>query len=453
MIIKLHRSKRKMRQTFCFIFLFGRCNIIFMRVNKIKFFCILNNMNNIIEPNENFDFLNISLAHPSGIQGGSYFTKIEFNKKPLYIQTTKSLTRQSIVKTGKKYYTDLMFDKNSEVLINWFENLEERCKKLIYEKKDSWFEGNLEDSDIENAFNPLIRLYKTGKYYLLRTNIKNNKDDEPLVKIYNENEVIMKTTDITPETEIISILEIQGIKFTSKNFQIEIDLKQIMILDNQIFDNCVIKKNNNKYLDNKYLEDTSSKGDYKINSSVLEIESNNKIDFENININNNLNIDSQEFEINNNEVDNNNQVNNNSKLDNNKLDNNNTLRDFLDEFEPLDLEQESKEKENISLDIEFEDLTEDIQENIDELRDIGNEEFNLDINDEGIKLKKPNQVYFELYKEARNKAKQAKKNAILSYLEVKNIKKTYMIENINDNSDSDFDAEIDEASESELVGL
>ena len=71
---------------------------------------------------------------------------------------------------------------------------------------------------------------------------------------------------------------------------------------------------------------------------------------------------------------------------------------------------------------------------------------------ETITLKKPNQVYFELYKEARNKAKLAKKSAIIAYLEAKNIKKTYMIENIND-SDSDFDAEIDDVSESELDGL
>ena len=71
---------------------------------------------------------------------------------------------------------------------------------------------------------------------------------------------------------------------------------------------------------------------------------------------------------------------------------------------------------------------------------------------EKIQLKKPNQVYFELYKEARTKAKQAKKSAILAYLEAKNIKKTYMLENLND-SDSDFDAEIDEVSESELDGL
>jgi hypothetical protein len=92
-------------------------------------------MDNIIEPNETFDFSKLSLAHPSGIQGGAYFTKIEHAKNPLYIQTTKSLTRQGFVKSGKKYYIDLMFDKNAEALIDWFEKLEEKCKKLIYEKK------------------------------------------------------------------------------------------------------------------------------------------------------------------------------------------------------------------------------------------------------------------------------------------------------------------------------
>jgi hypothetical protein len=41
---------------------------------------------------------------------------------------------------------------------------------------------------------------------------------------------------------------------------------------------------------------------------------------------------------------------------------------------------------------------------------------------------------------------------IVAYLEAKKIKKTYMIDNLND-SDSDFDAEIEEVSESELEGL
>lgn len=389
-------------------------------------------MDNIIEPNEMFDFSKLSLAHPVGIQGGAYFTKIEFNKKPLYIQTSKSLTRQGIVKTGKKYYSDLMFDKNSETLINWFENLEDKCKKLIYEKKDAWFQGNLEENDIENAFNPLIRVYKSGKYYLLRTNIKNTKEDNPAVKIYNENEITLGVSDITTETEIISILEIQGIKFTSRNFQIEIDLKQMMVLDNEpIFDSCLIKTS--KKSQEKSLEDFKSE-------TIIQPEDN--LD--------NISQEPKDSIILSVTEENNNNKHENSKDFINKIDD--TLNS-LEELEPIDLvvPEEKSEEENISLDIEFEDLNNDIEENNDILREISNADLNLD-NVESMTLKKPNQVYFELYKEARNKAKQAKKNAILAYLEAKNIKKTYMIENIND-SDSDFDAEIDEASESELEGL
>jgi hypothetical protein len=408
-----------------------------MRVNKFIFFFNFNNMDNIVEPNEMFDFSKISLGHPVGIQGGAYFTKIEFNKKPLYIQTAKSLTRQGIVKTGKKYYCDLMFDKNTEILINWFENLEDKCKKLIYEKKDAWFQGNLEENDIENAFNPLLRVYRSGKYYLLRTNIKNTKEDNPSVKIYNENEIILSVNDITPETEIISILEVQGIKFTSRNFQIEIELKQIMVLDNEpIFDNCLIKTN--KKLQQKPLEDLNH---VKIDS-FIEIKDENDLLNE---MSNTESIETQENKV--------------TEIHDKKLDEIEQSIDssmHLEELEPLDLLNDVKDKntanENISLDIEFEDLGEDIQENNDILKEINNDDLNLDKNTDSMILKKPNQVYFELYKDARNKAKLAKKNAILAYLEAKNIKKTYMIENIND-SDSDFDAEIDEVSESELEGL
>jgi hypothetical protein len=388
-----------------------------MRVNNIKIFFNSNNMENIIEPTESFDFSKVTLAHPVGIQGGAYFTKIEYNKKPLYIQTTKSQTRQGIIKTGKKYYSDLMFDKNSETLINWFENLEEKCKKLIYEKKEAWFQGNLEENDIDSAFNSILRVYKSGKYYLVRTNIRNNKDDNPIVKIYNEQENHLTMHDIVSETNIISILEIQGIKFTSRNFQIEIELKQIMVLNNEpLFDNCLIKTNKNLVT----------------NSKVEPIIINNtEIDF-NLDTNSNTNIDS------------NTNINNNTDI------NSNTDLEPLDKLETSEKNNEDNKNEDIVL--EFEDLNEDINENNDDLREITNNDLHLDKIEDIITLKKPTQVYFELYKEARKKAKQAKKNAILAYLEAKNIKKTYMIENIND-SDSEFDAEIDDVSESELDGL
>ena len=70
--------------------------------------------------------------------------------------------------------------------------------------------------------------------------------------------------------------------------------------------------------------------------------------------------------------------------------------------------------------------------------DITNNFPSLENNLEIVTLKKPNQVYYELYKKAREKAKKAKKDAVLAFLEVKNIKKTYMLDDI-DESESDND--------------
>ena len=62
----------------------------------------------------------------------------------------------------------------------------------------------------------------------------------------------------------------------------------------------------------------------------------------------------------------------------------------------------------------------------------------LDNTLETLQLKNPNQVYYEIYQKAREKAKDAKKNALLAYLEMKNIKKTYMLDDI-DESDEEFE--------------
>jgi hypothetical protein len=295
-----------------------------------------------------------------------------------------------------------MFDKSSEELIQWFENLETTCQKLIFEKKNVWFQNSLEESDIESAFNPTIKIYKSGKFYLLRTNVKNNHANIPEVKIFNEEEINLTMDDVTNETNIISILEIKGIKFTTRNFQIDIELKQIMVLNSEpLFEKCLIKKDKNIVVeqDNKVVEQ---------DNEVVE----------------------QDNEV--------------VEQDNKVVEQDNRADIFLEKNE-LVLFDISLPKKQDDLSIEFDNLEQNLEET-NNLQDF----LNLDDSLEPMQLKKPNQVYFELYKEARNKAKLAKKNAIIAYLEAKNIKKTYMLENLIDNSDSDFDAEIDEVSESEL---
>ena len=333
-----------------------------------------------------------------------------------------------------------MFDNNSEILINWFENLEEKCQKLIFDKSESWFQNPLEISDIESAFNSIIKVYKSGKYYLVRTNVK-----QTVIKIYNENEIPLNMEDIQNETNIISILEIQGIKFTARNFQFEIELKQVMVLNTEkIFDNCLIKTNTNK------------KVSVLTNDIALEKRENNTNDYQDGSFSVEKPISKIVFQE--------------TTQSDNKIDTNDLPNISVNSLQPLDItkevtkkniendedlyendisekENDISEKEQNILNIEMEELNNSEFEDINDLKEI-DLDLNLESNLEAITLKKPNQVYFELYKEARNKAKQAKKSAILAYLEAKNIKKTYMLENLSD-SDSDSDFDFENISESE----
>jgi hypothetical protein len=396
-------------------------------------------MDNIIEPNSNFDFSKLSLAHPVGIQGGAYFTKILYNNKPLYIQTTKSLTRQGFVKSGRKYYCDLMFDKNAETLVNWFENLEETCQNLIFNKSEAWFQNSLDKNDVETAFNSVIRIYKSGKYYLVRTNIKSGANNEASVKIYNENETPLSIDDVKEDTNIISILEIQGIKFTSRNFQIDIELRQAMVLDNEpLFDNCLIKTHN------------SSK-----NSRTHEVKNIEDSLEENIGVFDSIITNSEHVSKSPSEMEMKTEMEMGTEMG---MGMGTEMGIEMDLGKELDLTNYESQKNEYSQEEDNNEIKFDIHElPIEELED--NTELkemvltnSLEDDLETITLKKPNEVYYQLYKEAREKAKSAKKIAIIAYLEAKNIKKTYLIDNL-DESESDIDAEIDEVSESELEGL
>ena len=76
--------------------------------------------------------------------------------------------------------------------------------------------------------------------------------------------------------------------------------------------------------------------------------------------------------------------------------------------------------------------------------DIEEIEFHLEqiSPEDTVQIKQRNEVYYEMYREARKKAKIAKDLALSSYLEAKRIKNTYMLDDIIDSDDSDLEEEI-----------
>ena len=83
----------------------------------------------ILVPSDSFDFTKLSLANPTTLQGGTFFTKLLNDNSELYIQTPICTTKSGFVKTAKKINCDMLFEKNNTVFIEWFENLEEYCQK------------------------------------------------------------------------------------------------------------------------------------------------------------------------------------------------------------------------------------------------------------------------------------------------------------------------------------
>jgi len=394
-------------------------------------------MDNIIEASYNFDFAKLSLAHPTAIQGGAHFTKLLMNGKPLYIQTPKCTTRQGFIKTGKKIHCDLMFNNNDEEFIHWMESLETKCQDLVFHKSNDWFQNPLEQTDIEAAFNSPLKVYKSGKFYLVRTNVKiNSLTGQPLIKLYNENEAPVQMEDINTETNVISILEIQGIKFTPRNFQIDIEIKQVMLLNKDIiFENCLIKKNK---MSPSSLVLTSAPEPMPVVNDVVTAEVHGKQD-ENVDIKNEGDEPDETDEADE-------KVQKENIEESQGPDNLETTTSEEKQEQPLDInlnleidttDSATSKNDNVTEDYLVDSILESMEEPSNELT-----EFNIDLHldkssNDTIELKKPDRVYYEIYKNVREKAKKAKQEAMNAYLEAKNIKKTYMLENLSDSSEED----------------
>ena len=205
----------------------------------------------VFEPNKDFDFSKVYLDTPQPTQGGSFFTKLlTGDGNPLFIQLPVSMSKQGIVTTKKNKYCDLLYDKdNQESLIGWILALEEHCQKNIYDKSDHWFHNDFSRDDIDSLMTPVYRLYNSGKKLLVRTYIdvgRENKQHKCVV--YDEREVQTSMARIMAHTSIVPLVLIEGVKFSSKNFDIVIKLTQAMVLDDEpdATTNCLIRRTSSK---------------------------------------------------------------------------------------------------------------------------------------------------------------------------------------------------------------
>ena len=199
-------------------------------------------MEQIFEPNAQFQFDKLVLTNPIFVNSGNYFIKYMMNDSPLYIQPPKCATKQGFIKGGKKLFCDLLFTNENESFIRWIEDLENYSQKYIFNNREKWFETDLEMHDIESSFTSPLKLYKSGKFYIVRTIIP-TRLGKCTLRIFDEQEMDVPMESIQDGTTVMTIWEIQGIKCSTRNFQIDIEVKQMMVIPkSNLFERCVISK-------------------------------------------------------------------------------------------------------------------------------------------------------------------------------------------------------------------
>ena len=388
---------------------------------------------NICDTNKDFKFDSLSLAQPNGLQGGSYFTRLMLNDEPLYIQAPACHTKQGIVTSGKKSYCDLMFTGDNEEILDWFENLEKTIIDKIYEKRNLWFHNNLEKEDIENAFTSLMRVYKSGRFYLVRVNLAKNKSSsqKPFTCFDDQENPVDPEVIKNQDVKVIPLLEFLGIKFSSKSFQIEVCLRQLMVInEKEMFNTCLIKNssgNEPEKQDLSVLTDDSASAQTPISPIDL---GNIEIDVTETNDNSESSDEEDTSLLNNEKQD---------SLVDSAIGEATIVTQYLEEKSPTP--EPVREKE-IDVKDENENSLEEIDFDIESLEA-----------EDSISLKKPNEVYFEIWREARLAAKHARTHALQAYLNAKNIKATYMLNEIDDDSSDEFDNYLDSLSKKEVASV
>lgn len=191
-----------------------------------------------------FDFSKIHLSTPVATTSGSYFTKINYtaSEESLYIYTPKCTTKGGVQASGTKRFLDLSFVAANSAIIEWAQGLEDHLQKEIYAKRTSWFTDELEMDDIQTVFIPIVKPCKGGQF-VLRAYVNQGRAKFPaLPQVYDSNETPLSIDDVHSDSTVITILDVQGIKFTSRSFTVVVSVKQIMVLqDVTVFNQCMIR--------------------------------------------------------------------------------------------------------------------------------------------------------------------------------------------------------------------
>jgi len=207
-------------------------------------------------------------------QGSFYYSSINYNNKPLFIQCPKMISLLSGSNITEKTPSNLESEPlNSDFsFYDFLLGLDDRNIKETFKNKE-WFGKNIPLELIDDMYKRTVKPVKKDSKpkFSFKIPIIKNKIQ---CQIYDQNKVFQSIDRIQQGSELIYILHIRGLKFLKHNFYCDCYISQIKLsisLDERynILNECLIdddddKKEDFDIIDEEILNEMKREKDKKI---------------------------------------------------------------------------------------------------------------------------------------------------------------------------------------------
>jgi hypothetical protein len=412
--------------------------------------------------NEQTNFMRLGDVH---MEQKKYVSTLNFDSSDAVftLQLPQCTTKLGIIEQSSKTYVDLLFDSSSrdvKELVDLLVAMEEEAAKQLHSRSGEWFEGDsgkMTVQSFEDMFTPVVRYVNRQRSVCVRVHIPTSNRGIKQASTGYDCDVYDKLgksrllSDIRTDTQILPLIEVKEIRMTSTSINLHLNLIECMIVK----DSDSINKDIEQRVPTRrlHLSSDTTNDDAQVMSPTIgneEVETGSFVDNGH-----------EEKEIEKNECDD--YCNDKGKEKEEELSSGEVTvvnGELLDGQKAVD---EVNDDAGISLN-EGENNEAEVKENVTLLEDVGIDKMEnekdfleeigtLTVDEtEPIKLKKPDEVYKDIYKAAISKAKKLRQVALEAYLDAKKIKAKFMLEDIYD-SDDDGDENEDDAELEEVTNL
>lgn len=178
---------------------------------------------------DEIDFKKVNYNKPEK-QGLIYYTSMNYDNKPFYLQTPKMSCKNS--------FKDVLESNNSFLEVepvnmdySFYDSLlslDEKNVKCTFDNNKAWFDKNIPFEIIDNMYKRSNKPVKKNSKPRFSFKIPMIKD-KVQCQIYDQKKICVDFEKIQENTEVILILHVKGLKFLKQHYYCDIYVSQIKI--------------------------------------------------------------------------------------------------------------------------------------------------------------------------------------------------------------------------------